>query len=86
MRLLLIAVACAILISAPASACRGLWEYPETMNKLTTVDLPVGEKAAYKKSLDAGWALHKQGRAEKNRALMKESVRILDDIKAKIGK
>ena len=86
MRFVLIAIACAVLISAPASACRGLWEYPETMNKLTAVDLPVAEKAAYRKSLDAGWALHKQGRAEKNRSLMKEAVKMLDDIKTKIEK
>ena len=86
MRFLLAAAAVAVMISSPASACRALWEYPQTISQLAQSDLPAAQKQEYMKVLEDGRALHERGRAEKNRALMKEAVGILDGIKVKIGK
>ena len=85
MKAVLLACACAVLMSAPASACRGLWEYPETIGKLSKVEMPATEKAAYKKKLEDGFALHERGRVGKDRSLMKQAVDILDGIKVEIG-
>jgi hypothetical protein len=86
MRLVLLACAFAVLISAPALACRAVWEYPETMSRLTKADLPDADKQAYKKALDDGWVIHQRGKKQSNRDLMRQSVKILDEIKAKISK
>ena len=85
MRLLLVVSALAVMISAPANACRGLWEFPQTIAQVAQADLPASQKNEYKKVLEDGFALHERGRAQKNRDLMKEAVGILDGIKAKIG-
>jgi len=86
MRLLLLACACVVMFSTTASACRGLWEYPETMAKVAKLDMTPAKKAVYKKRLDDGFALHERGRSSKNRSQMKEAVKLLDDIKIEIGK
>ncbi len=86
MRVVLLACTFAILISAPALACRAVWEYPETMSRLAEADLPDADKQDYKKALDDGWVIHQRGKTQDDRDLMKQSVEILDEIKAKIGK
>ena len=85
MRFLLVVSALAVMISSPAFACRALWEYPQTIDQLAQTDLPASQKAEYKKILEDGFALHQQGRTQKNRDLMKEAVGILDGMKVKIG-
>jgi len=85
MRYLLPVCLCAVLFSAPALACRGTAEYSQVKMKLATADLPAAEKASYGKRLEDGWALHQNGHHEKNKALRKQSLKILDEIKAKIG-
>ena len=85
MRLLLVVSALAVMVSAPANACRGLWEYPQTIAQVAQSDLPASQKDEYKKILADGFALHERGRTAKNRDLMKEAVGILDGIKVKIG-
>lgn len=86
MRLFILACACAFMVSAPASACRGLWEYPETMNKLAMTELPGDAKGAFQKRLEAGWALHQKAKKEIDPDLMRESVHILDEIKSELAK
>ena len=86
MRLLLVISALAVMISSPANACRGLWEYPKTIEKLAQANLPASEKARYQKILEDGFALHERGHTENNRDMMKEAVGILDEMKVKIGK
>ena len=74
MKLLLLVCACFVLLSAPATACRGLWEYPQTIGQLAQSDLPASRKEQYKKTLEDGFALHERGRAQKNRDMMREAV------------
>jgi hypothetical protein len=47
--------------------------------------LPAAQKQEYKKMLDEGEALHRRGHELNDAALRKESLKILDDIKAKIA-
>jgi hypothetical protein len=86
MRLFMLAWACAVLVSGPASACRGLWEYPETMQRLAMTELPGDAKRAFQKRLEAGWALHQKAEKDVNPDLMRESVDILDQIKSELPK
>lgn len=85
MKSLMLALACVALISSPALACRGVVEYPAARAQLAQADMTPAEKAALTKKLDAGWALHQQGHREIDPKKMKESIEILDAIKAKIG-
>ena len=85
MRVLLLTCVCVFVFSAPALACRGLWEYPETISKVGQLDMTSVKKAAYKKRLDDGFALHELGRASKNRSQMTEAVKLLDQIKLELG-
>jgi hypothetical protein len=56
------------------------------MAQLAQADMTPADKQAYKKRLDDGFALHERGRESQDRSLMKEAVKILDDIKADIEK
>ena len=85
MRLVLVACAMVALVSSPASACRGLWEYPQAMTRLAQLDITVDQRNDYKKALDAGWDMHQLSQQRMDPDLMKESVRMLDEIKAKLG-
>ena len=86
MKLILLVFVCVVLLSAPASACRGLWEYPQTMKQLAMMDMKPAAKKAYKKRLHDGFAIHERGHASKNKRMMKEAVGILDQIKLEIMK
>jgi hypothetical protein len=86
MRCLLLTVAIAAVISAPAHACRALWEYPAAMEQVAKADMLAEEKKAYQKKLDEGWAVHNRGRMMGDPALMLESVKMLDKIKANLDK
>jgi hypothetical protein len=85
MKTLLLAGACAMLISVPALACRGTAEYPELAAQLAKRDLPAEQKDAYGKKLKEGEALHRQGHDRDNKALRDESLKILDELKAAIA-
>lgn len=86
MKAALLAVVCVLLLSSPSLACRALWEYPETIGQLARSEMPAEQKQSYRQKLDRGWALHEKGRAEKNRSLMRESTKMLDEIKALLKK
>lgn len=86
MKAVLLASVCVLLLSNPSLACRALWEYPETIGQLAKSEMPAEQKQSYKQKLDEGWALHEKGRTEKNRALMIDAVKMLDEIKALIKK
>ena len=85
MRIVLLAFAIAAVTAAPAEACRALWEYPAAMEHVAKADMPAEEKKAYQKELDKGWALHNRGMQMVNPAMMIESVKMLDKIKANLG-
>ena len=84
MKTLLVASACVVLVATPAFACRGTAEYPETAVQLAKSGLQEAQKQEYKKMLDEGEALHRRGHELNDAALRKESLKILDDMKAKI--
>lgn len=84
MKTLLIAGVCAMLISAPALACRGTAEYPELAAHLTNADIPSEQKEAYAKRLEEGEALHRKGHDLDDQKLRQESLKILDELKAEI--
>lgn len=86
MKTLLLAGVCAMLMAAPAFACRGTAEYPETAAQLAESDLLPAQKEEFKKKLEEGEALHRRGHELNDAALRQESLKILDDIRAKIAK
>lgn len=86
MKTLLLAGACVVLLATPAFACRGTAEYPETAAQLAKSNLPQAQKEEYKKKLEQGEALHRRGHELNDAALRRESLKILDDIKAKIAR
>ena len=86
MKALLLASVCVLLLSSPSLACRALWEYPETIAQLERSEIPAKQKQSYRQKLDEGWVIHEKGRAEQKRSLMRESTKMLDEIKALINK
>lgn len=86
MKALLLACSCMVFVSAPASACRGTAEYPQVAAQLAQAQLPTADKAALTKRLNAAETLHQRGHDTNSEALMKESLSVLDEIKAKIAK
>ncbi len=85
MRYLLPVCIGAILLSSPVMACRGTVEYSDVKARLAMADLPAADKAAYGKKLEEGWALHESGHHGDNKELRKKSLKILDEIKVKVG-
>jgi hypothetical protein len=86
MRTLLLTSACALLMAAPALACRGTAEYPDAAVRVASANLPAGEKEALSKRLKEGEALHDRGHTRDDAALRQESLKILDEIKAKLAR
>jgi hypothetical protein len=84
MKAVSIACVCIALISAPAWACRGTAEYPQVAAQLAQSNPPEAESLA--KRLQAGEALHRRGHESGSKDLMMESLKVLDEIKAKIAK
>jgi len=86
MRTLLLTCACLAFVSAPALACRGTAEYPEVALQLAQASIAAAAKDALTNRLDAGDVLHRRGHEIDSIELMKESLKILDEIKAQIAK
>lgn len=72
--------------SAAALACRGTVEYPQVAVQLAQLDIPAAEKTALTTSLQAGEAIHRRGHEIDSQELRQESLRILDEIKAKLAR
>lgn len=86
MKTLLLVGACVALVTTPAFACRGTAEYPAAFAQLAKSDLPRAQKDEYKAKLDQGEKLHRRGHELDDAALRQDSLKILDEIKAKIAK
>jgi len=86
MRLVLFTCACFVLLASQASACRGLWEYPDTMKQLANMEMEPVAKKAYEKRLEDGYTVHQDGHASKDKDKMKEAISILDKIKSEMAK
>ncbi len=74
------------LVTTPALACRGTAEYPEAANDITQSTLAPERKKELLDQLNVGNALHKQAHSGNDMMKMCDSIRILDGIKAQIGK
>ena len=85
MKALVLGLACAALIASPALACRGTAEYPAARAQIAKADLTPAEKDTMSRRLDEGWALHHRGHGELDAKLRRQSLEILDAIKARIG-
>ncbi len=86
MRTLLLAGACIVAISAPALACRGTTEYPQALEQLNQSTIPAVRMKDLMEQLSRGQAMHEQGHRQGDGGKMGRALRILDGIKAEIGK
>jgi hypothetical protein len=74
-----------IVASAPALACRATGEYPQAFQQLERSTLSQEQRIELKDRLEKGQAIHDQAHRDNDREKMRESLRILDEIKAELG-
>jgi len=86
MKTLLLTCTFVAIASAPALACRGTAEYPQVAAQLAQSKLSAADKEELSKRLQEGDAIHRRGHERDNKDIMLESLKILDEIKAKIGR
>ena len=86
MRTLLLAGACIVAISGPALACRGTTEYPQAFEQLNQSKVPAERMKELMDQLSQGQVMHEEGHRQGDGGKMGRSLRILDGIKAEIGK
>jgi hypothetical protein len=86
MKTLLLTCISIALFSTTALACRGTAEYPQVAVEIAQLDLAAGDKRALAKALEAGEAIHRRGHELDRADLRQESLKILDEIKAKIAR
>ncbi len=85
MRTLLLAGACVILISSSALACRGTMEFPQVTEQLQSSTMSPERLTDLLEQLNLGAAIHEEGHSLNDMAKKDESLRILDEIKLKLG-
>ncbi len=86
MRTLFLAGVLIALVTTPALACRGTAEYPGAADDIAQSTLTPERKKELLNQLSVGNALHKGAHREGDMMKMGESIRILDGIKAQVGK
>ena len=86
MKTLLLTCACIALFSTTALACRGTAEYPQISLRLAETNMSPAEKDALARRLNEGEAIHRRGHELDSQDLRQESLKILDEIKAKIAR
>ncbi len=84
MRLLLLTGVCLVLISGSALACRGTAEFPQVSGQLQSSTLSPGRLDALLDQLTQGSAMHEEAHQQGDMGKMGQSIRILDDVKAKM--
>jgi len=67
--------------ASSALACRGADEYPEVAAKLAMSSLPADKKANLTRQLEEGRAMHGKAHQQNDKDLMKESLKVLDNVK-----
>ncbi len=90
MRLLLIAIAGMVVVSGPALACRAVNEYPQAFQRLDELTISPERRTEFEERLRTGQAIHGQvihddSYSQDDKEKMRESLRILDGIKAEMG-
>ncbi len=86
MRTLILAGVLIALATTPALACRGTAEYPEAAADIKQSTLTPQRKKELLDQLRVGNALHEEAHSKGDTMKMGESIRILDGIKAQVGK
>ena len=86
MKTLLLTCISLALFSTTALACRGTAEYPQVAVQLAQLDLPAADKSALVRSFEVGEAIHRRGHELDRADLRQDSLKILDEIKAKIAR
>jgi hypothetical protein len=86
MKSLLIAAACILAFAGPALACRGTAEVPQVAEQLKESQASAETLRELTKQFNAVEALHNQAHGQGDTAKMKDAMRMLDEIKAKLGK
>ena len=86
MRTLILAGVLIALVATPALACRGTAEYPEAANDIAQSMLTPERKKELLGQLSVGNALHEEAHRNGDMMKMGQSIRVLDGIKAQIGK
>ncbi len=85
MKALLLAVACVIMITGPALACRGTSEFPQALKQLEQSNVSSERLNELRQQLTVGQSLHEEGHRLGDGSKMVEALRILDGITAEIG-
>jgi hypothetical protein len=86
MKTLLLTCITIALFSTTALACRGTAEYPQVAVQLAQLDVATADKSALVQALEAGEGIHRRGHELDSAELRQESLKILDEIKAKIAR
>ncbi len=84
MRLLLLTGVCLVLVSGSALACRGTAEFPQVSEQLQSSILSPGSLDTLLEQLTQGAAMHQEAHQQGDMGKMGRSIRILDDVKAKM--
>lgn len=85
MRKLFLMTAILSMLSAPAWACRGTEQYPETADMIQQSQLPEADKATLSIELGRGREMHDAAHEANDTEKMNESLEILDSIREKLG-
>ena len=86
MRTLILAGVLIALVATPAFACRGTAEYPDAADDIAQSKLTPERKKELLDQLGVGNAMHREAHRQNDMMKMGDSIRILDGIKAQIGK
>ena len=86
MRTLILATVLIALVATSALACRGTTEYPDAADNIAQSTLTPERKKELLDQLSIGNALHQQAHRENDLMQMGDAIRILDGIRAQIGK
>ena len=85
MRILLLASAFMVAISAPALACRGTVEFPQASAHVAQSKMSPERKKEIMEQLSSGNLMHENGHRQGDMRQIVNSLRILDGIKVKVG-
>ncbi len=85
MRTLLLAGAFTVVITGPALACRGTFEFPQALEQLEQSNVSTERKAEFREQLSQGQSMHADGHSQSDMGKMGGSLKILDEILKQIG-
>ena len=85
MRHLLLACACAVVISSPALACEVTAKYGAVKMQVALANISTAKKIVLQSKLEKSWAMNQLGEQKNRRVLIRKSVADLKKIKAKVS-